>query len=576
MLPAEAYTSPEVLAWEQRHLFAGSWTCLGRVDDLFPLDAARPVTQRALVVGDVACLLVRDGTTLRMFANTCRHRGHELLPEGDDVAAPQHLCPYHAWTYDLGGPADRRPRASATTSASSSPSTAWSSCRCGSGRAGSSGTPCTRWAAPRCRRSTEHLGDLAGIVAPYAPGALVLADRHTYEVAANWKVIAENYHECYHCPLIHPELCQVSPPTSGDNYDLPGAWVGGSMDLRDGMATMSLTGELAATPLPGVDPTRVEYLHLLPNLLVSAHPDYVMTHRMVPLAPDRTWVECSWLVVPDADGVGARRRPVPWSSGTSPTSRTGRRASRCSADSPARTSSRARSRPTRTPSRSWWPTIGRAYRTGRLATRSQRRGAAGVRASRPRWVSPDPRSEPGDRSARSSVRWETAEPRGRGRGVRPLAVSVAGARRSPLGRRRRSRRTSIRVRLDAARRRRASVEPVGAVGGGVLGEGTTVDDHVAGVLLGGACRRAGRRTSAPCRTAQVVVRRSTSRVIGPGDVGRVLRRRVRAGREGRRRPRRAAVRSGSSSAPPCTVSVTGAGGATVFGQSAPATESRSR
>ena len=99
----------------------------------------------------------------------------------------------------------------------------------------------------------RHLGDLAGLLAPYAFGSLVVADRHTYEVAANWKVIAENYHECYHCPLIHPELCQVSPPDSGENYDLPGAWVGGSMDLRDGMATMSLDGSLA-TPLPGVDP----------------------------------------------------------------------------------------------------------------------------------------------------------------------------------------------------------------------------------------------------------------------------------------------------------------------------------
>jgi len=38
------------------------------------------------------------------------------------------------------------------------------------------------------------------------------------------------------------------------------------MVLRDGLATMSMTGELAATPLPGVDPTKVEYLHLLPNL----------------------------------------------------------------------------------------------------------------------------------------------------------------------------------------------------------------------------------------------------------------------------------------------------------------------
>ena len=97
----------------------------------------------------------------------------------------------------------------------------------------------------------RHLGELARMLAPYDIGSLVVADRHTYEVAANWKVIAENYHECYHCPLIHPELCQVTPPDSGENYDLPGAWIGGGMDLRDGMASMSLNGELAATPLPG-------------------------------------------------------------------------------------------------------------------------------------------------------------------------------------------------------------------------------------------------------------------------------------------------------------------------------------
>jgi Rieske 2Fe-2S family protein len=68
---------------------------------------------------------------------------------------------------------------------------------------------------------------------------------------------------------------------------------------------MSLTGELAATLLPGVDPRRVEYLHLLPNLLVSAHPDYVTAHRMVPLAPGRTWVECSWLTRPADAPAGA-------------------------------------------------------------------------------------------------------------------------------------------------------------------------------------------------------------------------------------------------------------------------------
>ena len=303
MMPAEAYTSPEVLAWERRHLFAGSWSCVGRVDDLFPA-GDRPVRQRAVTVGDIPSLLVRDPAdtdALRMYANTCRHRGHELLPDGGTSDRRKVVCPYHAWTYDLGGRLvgangfrDDERFDFADHRLVELPVRVW--------QGWVFGHALHPLGSPEVPSFDEHLGALDAVLAPYAPGKLVVADRHTYEVAANWKVIAENYHECYHCPLIHPELCQVTPPTSGDNYDLPGGWVGGSMDLRDGMRTMSLTGELAATPLPGAPPTKVEYLHLLPNLLVSAHPDYVMTHRMVPLAPDRTWVECSWLVLPGADG----------------------------------------------------------------------------------------------------------------------------------------------------------------------------------------------------------------------------------------------------------------------------------
>ena len=301
MLPSLAYTSAEVFAWEQRHLLAGSWTCLGRLVDLLPEDSGRPTTQRAVKVGDVPALIVRDGEAPRMFANTCRHRGHELLPEGGSSQRRSVVCPYHAWSYDSTGRLIAAPgfrddeRFSAAEHALTElPVQVWEGWVFGHGvhPAGS----------PEVPSFDEHLGAMRELIAPYAPGDLVLADRHSYEVAANWKVIAENYHECYHCPLIHPELCQVTPPDSGVNHQLPGAWVGGSMVLRDGMRSMSLDGSLAATPLPGVDPTTVEYLHLLPNLLVSPHPDYVMAHRLVPLAPDRTWVECSWLVAADPDG----------------------------------------------------------------------------------------------------------------------------------------------------------------------------------------------------------------------------------------------------------------------------------
>ena len=247
MLPALAYTSEEVLAWELRHLYAGTWTCLGRREEL----AARR--------RDPAC---RAGRGRRRAAGRRRAgadvREHLPAPRpraaggrGDHVAAERRL-PLPRVDLRPGRRRPERARVPGRSRASSPATTGWSSCRSGCGPAGCSGTPRRR--GPRCR-SSEHLGDLAGIVAAYAPERLRLADRHTYEVAANWKVIAENYHECYHCPLIHPELCRVTPPTSGDNYDLPGAWVGGSMELRDGMATMSLTGRSGGLPLPGVDPT---------------------------------------------------------------------------------------------------------------------------------------------------------------------------------------------------------------------------------------------------------------------------------------------------------------------------------
>jgi glycine betaine catabolism A len=302
MLPAVAYTSDDVLAWERRHLFAGTWACLGRLDELLPDGPGKPTTQRAAMVGDVAVLLTRDATDeVRMFANTCRHRGHELLPESGTSDRQSVLCPYHAWTYDLGGQVIAAPSFRdlpgfdpAEHGLVELPVTVWSGWVFGHGE--------TALEQGSVVPFDEHLGDLAGIVEPYAPERLRLADRHSYEVAANWKVVAENYHECYHCPLIHPELCQVTPPTSGDNYDLPGAWIGGSMLLRDGMATMSLDGASGGTPIPGAPADRVEYVHLLPNLLISAHPDYVMTHRLVPLSPGRTWIECSWYLVPDPDG----------------------------------------------------------------------------------------------------------------------------------------------------------------------------------------------------------------------------------------------------------------------------------
>jgi len=294
MLPAAAYTSGEVLAWERRHVFGGSWTCLGREDAL----RSGSVTQRAVVVGDVPVLLTWPDGGVRAFGNTCRHRGHELLGEGEAATRRSVVCPYHAWSYDLGGDLRAAPGFrgvpdfdAADHRLAELPIEVWHGwVFCSAASSLGDGPPVP---------FDEHVGELEQVIGPYAPESLVLGARHTYQVAANWKVVTENYHECYHCPMIHPELCAVSPPASGTNHRRPGAWIGGSMDLREGMATMSLTGESRGVPIAGVDPTRVEYVGLWPNLLISAHPDYVMTHRLVPLAADRTWIECAWYF-PDA------------------------------------------------------------------------------------------------------------------------------------------------------------------------------------------------------------------------------------------------------------------------------------
>src|SRR6202034_1051919 len=99
MLPSAAYVDPAVFAWEQQHFFGSGWTCVG-----FSSQLAQPGDQRAESVGAGSVLLTRDDEgVLHAFANTCRHRGHELLACGAAAQRNSVICPYHSWTYDLDG-----------------------------------------------------------------------------------------------------------------------------------------------------------------------------------------------------------------------------------------------------------------------------------------------------------------------------------------------------------------------------------------------------------------------------------------------------------------------------------------
>ena len=292
-LPGVAYHSAEVFAWEQAALVAASWVCVGRADQLAPGD------RRATVAGDQPVIVTRDADgVLHCLSNVCRHRGHEVVPAGDSHDRVLR-CPYHAWVYGLDGAFRGGPRLRTTPGFDrNDPSHALMPLHVAEW-GGFVFVSATR-RPPAFARWVDGLDDL---LADHELERVRPAVTHEYEVAANWKLLIENYHECYHCDEIHPELCRVSSPLSG--YDLPprGAWRGGTMELMDTAETMSLDGRsdgVIMRRLSGEARRNVYYVAVFPNLLLSVHPDYVMTHVLRPLAPDRTAVTCSWLFPPEA------------------------------------------------------------------------------------------------------------------------------------------------------------------------------------------------------------------------------------------------------------------------------------
>jgi glycine betaine catabolism A len=294
MLPRAAYVEPAVLAWELKHLFAGGWVCVGRSDKL-----PQPGSQAAVRSGDLDVLITRDTEgRLHAFENICRHRGHELLACGATAQCNNVLCPYHAWSYGLDGSL-RHARAIEGIANARREDLSLLPVRL------------AEWGgwifvntSADARPFDAYIGDLATMFTHWEIDRLVVGARHDYELKANWKVAIENYHECYHCSMIHPALCKVSPPDSGGiYYNEAGAYTGGWMTLADHAQTMSFDGASKAEPfrrLTAEQRREVHYVCLFPGLLISLHPDFVMTHRLEPITPTTTHVECEWLFAPEA------------------------------------------------------------------------------------------------------------------------------------------------------------------------------------------------------------------------------------------------------------------------------------
>jgi Rieske 2Fe-2S family protein len=292
-LPAEYYTSPEIFARENERVFGREWLCAGRSEQI-PDAGDFFVAQAA---GE-SLIVVRDRTgTARAFFNVCRHRGTRICERESGRFGGSIQCPYHAWTYGLGG------ELLAARNMDDVPG--FDKDEYGLHEAG-----CAEFegfvfinVASDPEPFGRALEPLAGRFAEWQIGRLQSARSISYDLACNWKLIFLNYSECYHCPVLHPQLDKLSPSDSGRNDLAEGPFLGGYSELREGVHALTQSGKATRAPLPGLSAdnlNRVYYYTIFPSMLLSLHPDYVMVHYLHPVSPSQTRVVCEWLFDPDA------------------------------------------------------------------------------------------------------------------------------------------------------------------------------------------------------------------------------------------------------------------------------------
>jgi Rieske 2Fe-2S family protein len=296
-LPRRFYADPEYYRAELERFYFSRWICAGRVDQI---PAAGDYFTRA--IGDESVIVTRaaSGRIQAMF-NVCRHRGTRLCAQPAGHFVDRIQCPYHAWTYDLEGRLLAAPHMPSGFCKDEYPLHR-AGCEVWDGNIFIFVRPYlpalpARPAPPALPALRDQLADLPERFAPWRMGDLRLGRRIVYDVKANWKLIVLNYNECLHCPNLHPALNRLHHHLGADNVAPTACYCGGAMGFRDGVETMSVDGRRRRDFLPGLDAShrqQVAYYSIYPNLFLSLHPDYVMTHTLWPRAHDRTEIICEW------------------------------------------------------------------------------------------------------------------------------------------------------------------------------------------------------------------------------------------------------------------------------------------
>jgi len=308
-LPNAHYTDPATYAEEAEALMFTTWAGLGVAADVPEPGDAKPVD----FLGQPLLLLRDRQGAVRVFQNTCRHRGMILVDTPRRIEGAIR-CPYHSWCYATDGRLVATPHV---------------------GGPGQNLHPEVDRATLGLIEIRSHVwrdvvfvnlsGDappfdeaMAGAIARWADFDRPLyhggADsRFALDVACNWKLAVENYCESYHLPWVHPGLNSYSRLEDHYNIEAPGLFSGqGTRIYRQ------ITGEDGAVfpDFPGLGPAwdqAAEYLALYPNVLLGAHRDHAFAILLMPQGPEHTQEQIHlYYATPDTDAALRAKNTAQW------------------------------------------------------------------------------------------------------------------------------------------------------------------------------------------------------------------------------------------------------------------------
>ncbi|MEM7417726.1 MAG: aromatic ring-hydroxylating dioxygenase subunit alpha [Gemmatimonadota bacterium] len=287
------YVDSDVYERETEQIFRDRWLYAGRTSEL-----SEPGSYFLFEMEEESVIVLRDhDDRIQALHNVCRHRGTRLVLDASGSFSKSIQCPYHAWTYSLDGTLIGAPFMDEVEGFDPSeyPLHAvglalWEGC-------------IFLNLAHDPEPFEQAFAPLIGKFGRWELADVRIAHRIVYDIPANWKLVFQNYSECYHCPSLHPVLNRLTPFRNAENDLEEGPFLGGPMvmEIKDG--SMTMTGQRCAAPFAGLEGDelgQVHYYTVFPNLLLSLHPDYVLIHRVDRLATDQTRIVCDWLFHPEA------------------------------------------------------------------------------------------------------------------------------------------------------------------------------------------------------------------------------------------------------------------------------------